>query len=508
MKTLQFVTVAVFLHMALLCGWVGRTQAAPPNIILILCDDMGWSDLGCYGGEIETPNLDQLAAEGVRFTQFYNNAKCTTTRASLVSGLYARPKPELLQTNMVTLGEVLGDHGYQTALSGKWHLGREATTHPVHRGFSEFYGLLDGCCNFFDPSIVDPPYKSGRIRYFAHNLSRVTQFPDDFYTTDAFTDHAMSMMRRFASADRPFFLHLCYTAPHYPLHAKPQDIAKYRGKYVRGWDELREERFVRQQELGIAEDHWRLSGDDVRAYGWESANHDFEDHRMAVYAAMVDAMDQNIGRLLACVEELGLGDNTVVMFMSDNGGCAEEPGGRDPTIREPGPKHDYVAVGPSWGWAQNAPFRRYKSWAHEGGICTPCIVRWPGVVEANTVSRQPAHIIDVLPTFLEIAGGDYPVERAGNEILPTEGLSMVPILRGHDRSPHSQLFWEWKGNAAIREGDWKLVWDTLEKRWSLYNLAEDRTEMFDLSASRPDLVAHMSTAYDEWAVRTGNKRIR
>jgi putative heme-binding domain-containing protein len=486
---------------------LASAAAERPNVILILGDDMGWSDLGCYGGEIETPHLDQMAAQGMRFTQFYNNAKCTTTRASLLTGLYPRPRGDLLQTGMITLGEAVGQAGYQTALCGKWHLGRSETTHPCRRGFGEFYGLLDGCCNYFDPSIIDPPYKASRERYFAHNHERLREFPDDFYTTDAFTDHAIETLRRFHQAGQPFFLHLCYTAPHYPLHAKPHDIARYRGKYRQGWEALRKARFARQQELGLIDSSWTLSGTDSRAYPWTSADQEFEDLRMAVYAAMVDAMDQNIGRLLATLDELEIADNTVVLFLSDNGGCAEEPGGRDPAERHPGPKDDYVAVGPAWGWAQNAPFRRYKTWTHEGGICTPLVVRWPGHVAPGAITAQPGHIIDLMPTLLELAGSTYPANFDQREILPVEGKSLLPVLVGEERAPHDRLCWEWAGCAAIRQGNWKAVWDKLVKRWELYDLEHDRTETRDLAEQFPDRVTELAEAYDEWARHTHNQRV-
>ncbi|MDC0935395.1 arylsulfatase [Pirellulales bacterium] len=481
--------------------------AGRPNIVLIMCDDMGWSDIGCYGGEVETPNLDRLAYEGLRFTQFYNNAKCTTTRASILTGLYPRPEGELLKTNMVTVGEVMRAAGYQTALCGKWHLGRTKSTHPFHRGFDEFYGLLDGCCNYFDPSIPDPAYKRGRTRYFGHNLDRITKFPEDFYTTEAFTNHAIETIRRFSEAEKPFFLHLCYTAPHYPIHAKPEDIARYTGKFRDGWEAMRRRRFARQRELGLVDSSWQLSEGDSQAYDWETADQEFEDARMAVYAAMIDAMDQNIGRLMSALEASNGADNTLLMFLSDNGGCAEEPGGRDPTTRRPGPKDDYVAVGPSWGWAQNAPFRRYKTWTHEGGICTPLIVHWPGRVQPGTITRQPGHIIDVLPTCLDVAEGEYPAEHAGESILPVEGRSLAPIFAGEQREPHTQLCWEWQGCAAIRRGDWKAVWDKLVKRWELYDLAKDRTESNDLAVDHPEIVEELAAAYDQWAQRTGNRRV-
>ena len=492
-----------------LTTWVVAEAVDRPNIVLIMCDDMGFSDIGCYGGEVMTPNLDRLAAEGMRFTQFYNNAKCTTTRASLVTGLYPRFQGQHLRRNMVTLGEVLGEAGYVTALCGKWHLGRGEDTHPFRRGFQHFYGLLDGCCNFFDPSRPDPAYKGGRIRSFAINDQPIKTFPADFYTTDAFTDHAVEAIRTADVAGKPFFVHLTYTAPHYPLHAKPADIAKYRGKYRMGWDALRKQRWQRLQALGMTTPAWKLSEGDSKSYAWHDANHDFEDHRMAVYAAMIDSMDQNIGRLLTTLRETGHDRDTLVMFLSDNGGCSEEPGGRDPTQRHPGPVDDYVAVGPAWGWAQNAPFRRYKSWLHEGGITTPLIAWWPGQIPAQAINRDVAHIIDLLPTFLDLCGHAYPRKFHGNDILPVEGLSMVPLLRGESRIGHEQLAWFWSGNRAIRQGDWKLVWDKLgDRQWELYDLSVDRCETNDLAAAHPQRVSSMANAWFAWADHVEKKVAR
>ena len=497
-KRIQFLVLAA-LAIAL-PGWA----ESRPNIVLIMCDDMGWSDIGCYGGEVKTPHLDRVAAEGMRFTQFYNCAKCTTTRASIVTGLHPRREGALLRRSMVTTGEVLAAAGYQTSLSGKWHLGRGEDEHPYRRGFQEFYGLLDGCCNFFDPAQPDPPYKGGRVRTFGRNDQPITEFPEDYYTTDAFTDHAIQQIRAAVKADKPFFVHVCYTAPHYPLHAKPEDIRKYVGRFRHGWDELRRQRYARQVEMGLVDPAvWKLSDRDSRAYDWETADHAFEDLRMAVYAAMIDAMDQNIGRLLKTLEETGVDDNTVVFFLSDNGGCSEEPGGRDPAVRNPGPKDDYVAVGPAWGWAQNAPFKRYKSWVHEGGICTPMIARWPKAIEANSITRQPAHIIDFLATFVELAETEYPTTFNGHDIIPLEGRSILPILLGETRRPHPSLAWEWAGNRAIRQGDWKLVWDKQVKVWELYDLSVDRCETDDLAARHPGRVEAMSADWFAWARQTG-----
>ena len=285
-----------------------------------------------------------------------------------------------------------------------------------------------------------------------------------------------------------------------------EDIAKYRGKYkeLGGWFKMREQRWDRLREIGLAGEHWKLSGRDSRAYDWESANQDHEDLRMAVYAAMIDSMDQNIGRLRHSLEEAGVADNTVIFFLSDNGGCAEEPGGRSPKI-VPGPKEHYAAVGPSWGWAQNAPFKRHKSRVHEGGIGTPCIAWWPGRIKADTITRQPAHIIDFMPTFLELAGAAYPTKHASEEILPVEGRSLTPILDGETRKPHRQLAWEWSGSRALREGDWKVVWDSRGKEWELYNLAADRCETENLATTDPARVERLSRAWFDWAKRTGLK---
>ena len=486
-----------------------ETQARP-NIVLIMSDDMGFSDVGCYGGEIETPNIDRLAAEGLKFRQFYNNAKCTTTRASLITGLYPRPKGALLKPNMVTIAEVLKQAGYKTALSGKWHLGSSAPRRPSDRGFDEYYGLLDGCCNFFDPSLPDPKFKGGRVRVFAKNDQRITEFPDDFYTTDAFTDYAIDFVDRATKGEKPapFFLHPCYTAPHYPLHAKPEDIKKYQGKYSEGWEKIRKARHKRQVEMGLIDPEWKLPGPNREVEKWEDAPHkDWQDLRMAVYAAMIDSMDQNIGRLLKKLDEAGLAENTVVMFLSDNGGCAETPGGNDPK-QVPGPKEFYSHCGPGWAYAQNTPFRRYKQWVHEGGISTPFIVRWPGKIKPDTMTNQVGHIIDILPTCAELAGTSYPKEYNSQEILPVEGLSLLPVFQDKSREPHKTLAWEWAGNRSIRQRQWKLCWDKGVKKWELYNVETDRGETNDLADYNPRRVKEMSEAWYAWAESTGVKNLQ
>lgn len=480
--------------------------AATPNIILIMADDMGFSDAGCFGGEISTPNIDRLAREGMTFTQFYNNAKCTTTRASLLSGMYPRNNGSSIPREFPTIAETMRAAGYQTGMSGKWHLGSKSPQRPIDRGFDEYYGLMDGGVNYFNPAQPDPEFKGGRVRVYGHNDKLITEFPAGYYTTDAFTDHAVATIRRFTRQRTPFFIHLAYTAPHYPLHAFPEDIAKYRGKYRQGWEELRRQRHARQIASGLVNPQWQLPPADSQSYEWSTANQDWEDLRMATYAAMIDRMDQNIGKVLRTLAELGIENDTVVMFLSDNGGCTEEPGGRDDT-QQPGIASTYTTVGPAWGFAQNTPFRRYKSWVNEGGISTPFLVRWPGQVRAGSRTNQVAHIIDVLPTCLELAGGEPLRELNGGKTPPLEGRSLAAVLQGGRREPHARLFWEWSGNCALREGRWKAVWDTLnpEKKWQLFDLEVDRTEMHDLASDYPDRVQRLSAAYDEWARALGRR---
>ena len=524
-----------------LLGGLSDASAAParPNVVLILCDDLGFSDLGCYGGEIRTPNLDRLAAEGMRFTQFYNCAVCVTTRAALTTGLHPRQgEAGLLRRNMVTLGEVLREAGYATALVGKWHLGSTTPKRPIDRGFDEYYGLLSGCSNYFNPAKQDPVfYNGGRFRPFAHNEQRISQFPPGYYATDAFTDHAVDTIRRFVKEGKPFFLHLCYTAPHFPLQARAEDIARYRGKYADGYLALRERRHERQIELGLLEPKWKLSPVDHKTGSfrydydvtpWEEVKDTArEQRRMEVYAAMLDRMDQGIGRLLGALEGAGVAENTVVFFLSDNGGCASWP--RDETGFEEynrgvpvGDPRGYEFVGPGWGWAQNAPFRRHKVWTYEGGIATPFIVRWPGVVQPGAITHQVGHVIDFMPTLIELADGTYPEtsgrgvrlgqetghnqrgsghNQAGEAILPLEGKSLVPILQGAKRRPHETLCWALYGNRAIRQGDWKLVWGASDKRWELYDLAADRTETNDLAAKNPERVEAMAAEWQRWATK-------
>ncbi|MDZ4851164.1 MAG: arylsulfatase [Pirellulaceae bacterium] len=493
-----------FLFSVLISRPVIAADTVRPNMILIMADDMGYSDISPYGGEIHTPNLQRLSDEGLRFTQFYNNAKCTTTRASLLSGMYPRDGGNSIPRNIPTIAETMRAIGYQTGMSGKWHLGSKNPQRPIDRGFDEYYGLMDGAVNFFNPAQADPLYKGSKVRTFGHNDQLITEFPADFYTTDYFAAHAIETVQRFAKTDSPFFIHLAFNAPHYPLHAWPEDIAKYRGKYKGGWEQLRKDRHARQLAMGLLDPRWKLSPTDSKSYDWSGANQDWEDLRMATYAAMIDRMDQNIGKLLKTLDDLGIANNTIVMFLSDNGGCTEEPGGRDDT-QEPGIVSTYTAVGPAWGWAQNTPFRRYKSSVNEGGISTPLIVRWPSTIKPNTMTGQMGHIIDVLPTCLECAGGKAISEINGVQTLPMEGTSLAPIFRGETRTPPLELCWEWSGNTAVRHGPWKLVWDTVVKlpSWELYDVEADRTELHNRADEMPERVAELKSAYEHWAKATG-----
>lgn len=532
MQQAVFQRLALISSVALLChmSFFGANAVADdnpmrPNIVLIMADDLGFSDLGCYGGEIRTPYLDGLAREGMQFTQFYNCAVCVTTRAALLTGLHPRrrEKNRLLHEDMMTLAEVLRSAGYRTSLTGKWHLGATHPNRPTDRGFDEYYGVASGCCNFFDPSLPDPVfYNGGKRRPFLHNETSVTEFSDNYYTTDAFTEHAVQQIHKSKVDNRPYFLHVCYTAPHFPLHAKPEDIGRYRGRYDAGYFQLREKRYRRQVELGLIRPGWQLSKPDRRLgefrYDYDITPwNDVEDlarekRRMEVYAAMVDSMDQGIGRILKAIDESGHADNTLVMFLSDNGGCASFPGYSDEKQRAgrveynkelPGGINTYDFVAPGWGWAQCTPFRRYKVWTYEGGIATPMIARWPRAIASGSRTDQIGHVVDFMPTVLELSGAKYPTERSGNTVLPIEGRSLVPILQGKTRKGHESICWYLYGNRAVRQGRWKLVWGVTAQKWELYDMQTDRTETTNVASLHPELVEQLKTAWRQWAKQTG-----
>jgi arylsulfatase len=409
---------------------------------------------------------------------------------------------------MLTIGELLQAAGYQTSLSGKWHLGAASPHRPIDRGFADFFGMLDGCSNHFDPSIPDPPFEGGRLRVWARNEERITKFPKDFYSSDAIADHAIENIRKFTGQGRPFFAHVCFTAAHSPLHAKPADIEKYSGKYAIGWDEVRRRRRLRQLELGITSPSWNAPAREPEVMPWDAEPlQEWNENLMAVYAAMVDSIDQNIGRILEAIEACGASKNTLVLILNDNGGCAEQAGGDDRT-NVAGPRECYVSCGAGWAYAQNTPFRRYKGWVHEGGIATPLIAHWPGAIEAGRITEQVGHVVDLLPTFAEIVGVTYPAMRRGQRLLPPEGESLASVLRGASALPNERdaICWKAFGNRAVRQGRWKLVQDMNVGRWELYDATSDRTETRDLAGQNAGRVAELTAVWNAWAERTGSDR--
>lgn len=509
-----------------------------PDVLIVLVDDMGYSDIGCYGGEVDTPNVDRLARGGVRFSQFYNTARCSPSRASLLTGLHPhqtgigvltnddRPRgyPGTLNKRCVTIAEVLKAAGYATCLSGKWHLSSEmrrpGMAWPTRRGFDRFYGTLTGCGSFFQP---------GTLTRGEENVEHEA-LAADYYYTDAITDEACGFLRQHAGAGReqPFFLYVAYTAPHWPLHARPEDLAKYRGAFDAGWDVLRERRMARLRASGLLDASVALSDRDPTQPAWEdAAHHAWQVRRMEAYAAQIDRMDQGVGRIFGELEALGRLANTLVLFLSDNGGSDEglplvelerfkqrtdilrtrtRDGrevriGNDPGI-VPGAEDTYASYGRAWANLSNAPFRYYKRWVHEGGISTPLVVSWPqGGLANGSVVRTPHQLTDLMPTILEATGAAYPAHHDGHDIHPVEGRSLLPSLRGR-ASPDATLYWEHTGNAAIRHGRWKLVRD-YPRDWELYDIARDRTELDDLAESHPDVVRDLAARWQAWAERVG-----
>jgi arylsulfatase len=490
----------------------------PPNIFIILADDMGFSDLGCYGSEIGTPNLDGLAQQGVRFTQAYCAARCCPSRAALLTGLYPhqagmgdmvstlkKPRPNgpyqgYLNRQCVTIAEMLRTAGYRTYMSGKWHVGESPEHWPRKRGFDRYFGLIGGASSYFEIlKDENPP------RVMARDDEPYVPEDDHFYMTDAFTDNAVRFLEEHDQS-KPFLLYLAYTAPHWPLHALPEDIARYKGKYKIGWDTLREQRYKRLLELGIINPKWPLSPRDDEVPPWDSVdNKDDWDLRMAVYAAMISRMDYGVGRVLETLRKMGAEDNTLVLFMSDNGGCHErirkeklsKPGAL------PGERGSYVAYERNWANASNTPFRLFKHWCHEGGVATPLIARWPARIHGKgALTHQVAHITDIMPTCIELAGVKYPESFEGNTITPTPGKSLVPILDGQTRELHERLYWEHEGNRAVREGRWKLV-ATTKGQWELYDLEADRTELNNLAQAQPEKAAELNRAWEQWAKNCG-----
>ncbi len=527
-------------------------QARPerPNIVVILSDDMGYSDLGCYGGEIRTPHLDRLAADGLRFTQFYNTARCCPTRASLLTGLYPHQagvghmmedkghdgyRGELGK-DAVTVAEVLKSAGYATYMAGKWHVTKavrpkdEAAKHnwPLQRGFDRFYGTIHGAGSFYDPNSLA-----------SQNEFVVPEDPETYYYTDAISDRASAFVAEH-DASKPFFMYVAYTAAHWPMHARERDIARYKGAFDAGWDVLREARLRRMKELGLVDPKWALS---PAVRPWSEVKEEERAwflRRMEVYAAMVTVMDEGIGRIVEALRRKGALENTLLLYLQDNGGCQEEFGSAgavrpDPSkpvelrpmkpgelqgdmvpkvtrdgrpLRQgrgvmPGPADTYVAYGIEWANLSNTPFRMYKHYVHEGGVATPLVAHWPaGIRRRGELERQPGHLVDLMPTFADLAGAAYPAERGGRKIRPPEGASLRPAFEGKDVGRKAPVFFEHEGNRAIRDGRWKLV-SRHGRPWELYDLEADRSEMNDLASSDPERARNLAAAWQAWADRAG-----
>lgn len=472
-----------------------------PNVILIMVDDMGYSDIGCYGGEVNTPNIDMLAENGLRFTQFYNTAKCHTTRAELLTGNYAYHIGDHDMAHGATIGEVLRTVGYRTIIAGKWH----QKPLPTMRGFDRYFGLADGCCNFFNPGLEaregeGPPGRKGktRVRRWAIEDQVIMGYTDpdpNFYTTDAFTTYAIERLEEYRNEDNPFLLYMPYTAPHYPLHAWPEDIAKYRGKYMVGWDVVREQRFKRMQAMGIIGSNHKLT--ERASTAWDDLSkeqQDAEDLKMAVYCAMIDRVDQNLGRLFNKVQELGEWDNTLIMFLSDNGACPEQPN-TTPNI-PPGPVEGYRTVSVGWANASNTPYRKFKSTDYEGGTRTPFIAHWPAVIPSPAMTDQVGHIVDISATFRDITGAEYPQEINGRATKPPVGRSLLPVFRGKKRQPHKEIYWRFNKANAVRQGDWKAI--RAGKLWELYDMKDDPTETSNLAEKHPDKTRELAEFWERW----------
>jgi arylsulfatase len=503
------------------------TAQTRPNVVVILVDDMGWSDIGPYGSEIPTPHLDALAAGGLRFTQFYSTPRCSPTRASLLTGLYPHQAgmghldnviregssgtTGRLNDRSVTIAEVLHDAGYFTAMAGKWHLGQQNGSPPWQRGFDRVLNLRAGGMFFPNQNFgggdeltkrgQEPLYLDGNP--IARDSAVLGQ---DWYATFLWAEWGLKFVDEALKAKKPFFLYVPHNAPHFPLMAPQNLIAKYRGKYRAGWDRLREARYRRQVRMGLIDARWPLSPREAESPAWDSLSDEAKDrfdHLMAVYAAMIEAIDTSVGTLVEGLRARGALDNTLILFLSDNGGNAESgPAGRfngDP----PGGPNSNLYLGMNWAALATTPFRRFKHFTHEGGIATPLIAHWPrGIPRSrrNTLVHQPGHVIDLMATVVDVTGATYPRERNGQIIQSMEGISLRPAFDGRAVSRPHPLFWEHEGNRAIRAGNWKLV-SRYPDGWELYDLAADRVEAHDVAKQHPDVVATLAAEWDAWAKR-------
>lgn len=489
-------------------------QKTPPNVIVILVDDMGYSDIGIFGSEIKTTNIDLLGKKGAIFTQFYNAGRCCPSRASLLTGMYPHQAgmggmvntgdydrnntgsyQGFLNVNTPTIAEELKKNGYNTYMTGKWHVGEKKPDWPNQRGFDHFYGLISGANSYYE--LLPKRQLVEDNEPFAPK--------GNYYFTDAISDKSVSYLQKNKSTGKPFFLYVAYTAPHWPIHA-PQDlIDSYKSKYTQGWEALRKQRFAQQNKIKLNPNIDNLPGSDPTIVNFEQeANKTIWIERMATYAAMVDKMDQGIGKIIQELKANGTFDNTVIFFLSDNGACHEILGERSSKdlgqdkynaslttkIGAPG---SYTTYGKEWAYASNTPFRMYKHWMHEGGISTPLIISYPMGIKKSFKSDQVGHIMDIFPTIMELT--------KTKTAKVVEGKSLAPILKLNKRDSQPYIAWEHFGNRAIREGDWKLVWDDEVKEWELYNVQIDRIEINNLAKSNPEKFKNLIAKYSEWAVK-------
>lgn len=498
-------------------------QKERPNILIILADDLGFSDLGCYGGEVESPNLDQLAENGLRYKQFYNAARCCPSRAALMTGLYPHQTgmgwmaaadlgtpaySGTLNEQSVTIAEVLKTAGYSTYMTGKWHLtnhrkidGHVTDSWPAHRGFDRFFGLIRGGANYFTPEVC--------------SNDSVYQSPPDFYLTDAISDTTVKFLDEHfrQKGESPFFMYVAYTAPHWPLHAFKETIQKYRERYLRGWDETRKERFERQQKMDLFGLETRMTDRDPEVPAWNGLSAEKREEmamRMAIYAAQIDIMDQGIGRIMQTLRQAGQLDNTLVFFLSDNGACAEFiSSGKSKAVD--GSENTFESYRIHWANVGSTPFKEYKHFTHEGGIATPLIVHWPDGIKKELRSSyvtEYGHLTDLMATCVEVAGATYPETYRGKPIHPLEGKSLLPHFSGK-RNNRGRIFWEHEANIAVRDGMWKLVAKTVQddqfdpSKLELYNMEEDPIEMHDQAAAHPEIVDELYSAWQKWAEQVG-----
>ncbi|RYX86435.1 arylsulfatase [bacterium] len=493
------------------------TTPQRPNVVVLLVDDMGWADIGCYGGETKTPNLDKLAKGGVRFTQFYNTARCSPSRASLMTGLYpheagmgylddlvlpdSQGTKGKLSDRAVTMAEALKTNGYFTAMTGKWHMGQKQGTAPWNRGFDR--SLNSAVDAIYFPNQKNPNNPNLFLDGEAVPLASPI-LGKDWYSSDLWTQFSLKFVDESLQQKKPFFLYQAFCAPHFPLMAPEKDIARYRGKYMAGWDKLREERHRRQIQLGIVDPKWPMSQRPPDSPAWDSlsaADKKVFDQKMAVYAAMIDNMDQNVGKLVDGLKKRGVLDNTLILFMSDNGGNAES-GPRGITEGDNlGDSQSRVFLGMNWATLANTPFRRFKHFIHEGGISTPLIAYWPkGIAQKRdgAIEKQPGHLVDIMATVMDVTKTKYPTTYNGNAIHPMDGVSLMPAFQGNPLQRANPIFWEHEGNRGVRSGKWKLVSKFLDP-WELYDIEADRTEQHDLVKENPQLARDLAARWDKWA---------